>query len=87
MIQLTTATDKPTDRQLELLAHLCSGLSIAEGAKKQFIAERTAYNVMAAIRKKVGAGSNEQLVVIAFQEEWLALDDDGKVTVAAEFSL
>jgi DNA-binding CsgD family transcriptional regulator len=63
-------------------------LSIAEGAKKQFIAERTAYNVMAAVRKKAGAGSNEQLVVIAFREEWLSIDDDGKVvTVAADFSL
>lgn len=80
-------TTKPTDRQLELLADLCSGLNIDEAAKKQFIAPRTAYNVLANTRKKVEANSTEQLVVVAFAEGWLEIDDDRKVTVAAQFQL
>lgn len=84
---MTTAINKPNDRQLELLAYLCSGLNIAQAAKKIFMAERTAYNMMGETRKRVGANSTEQLVVIAFKEEWLEVDDDGKVTVAADFRL
>jgi DNA-binding NarL/FixJ family response regulator len=84
---MTTAIDKPTDRQLELLAHLCAGLNIAEAAGKIFVTERTAYNMMGETRRKVGAGSTEQLVVIAFQEGWLIIGDEGKVIVDTDFSL
>lgn len=82
----TTKTDKITKRQLELLAQLCSGLSIAEAAKKLFMADRTAYNVIAAARRKAGVGSNERLVVVAIIEGWLEFDDDGKASVASDFS-
>ncbi len=84
---MTTEINKPTKRQLELLAYLCSGCNIAKAAKKIFVAERTAYNMMGETRRRVGANSTEQLVVMAFKENWLEVDDDGKVTVVADFSL
>lgn len=83
---MTTKT-KPTERQLELLAFMCSGLSIADAAKKQFITDRSAYNVIRNVRTKVGASSNEHLVVIALTEGWLKVADDGKVTVAGVFNI
>jgi DNA-binding CsgD family transcriptional regulator len=66
---------------------MCSGLSIADAAKKQFITDRSAYNVIRNVRTKVGASSNEHLVVIALTEGWLKVDDDGKVTVATAFNI
>lgn len=84
---MTTSINKPTDRQLELLAHLCSGLNIAEAAGKIFVAERTAYNMMGETRRRVEANSTEQLVVIALQKKWLELGEDGKVSVVTGFKL
>lgn len=83
---MTTSYEKPSDKHLELLAHLCSGLNIDEAAKKQFIAPRSAYNMLGKTRQKLGANSNEQLVFIAFREGWLEIDGD-QARVAADFRL
>lgn len=83
---MTTKYEKPTDKQLELVAHLCSGLSIDEAAKKQFIAPRSAYNMLGKARQKMDISSNEQLVFIALREGWLEIDGD-QVRVAVAFRL
>lgn len=81
-----TTYEKPSEKQLELLAHLCSGLNIDEAAKKQFIAPRSAYNMLGKSRQKMGVSSNEQFVFISLREGWLESDGD-KVRVAAAFRL
>lgn len=83
---MTTTYEKPTDKQLELLAHLCSGLNIDEAAKKQYIAPRSAYNMLGKARQKMGISSNEQLVFVSLREGWLEIDGD-QVLVAADFRL
>lgn len=81
---MTTIIDCPlTQRQLELLAKVCSGLAINQAAAEMFIAKQTAYNILAAARKNAEAGSSEHLVVIAIHNGWLEIDGEGSIAPAA----
>lgn len=74
---MTTIDCPLTPRQLELLAKVSSGLAINKAADEMFIANQTAYNILAAARKNAGAGSSEHLVVMALHNGWLRIDGEG----------
>jgi len=54
-----------TQRELEVLALVESGLSNAEIARRLFISERTAVHHVSAILRKLGAGSRGEAAALA----------------------
>jgi len=73
-----------TPRQLELLAKICSGLTIGNAAAEMHIAPQTAYNILSSARRNADAGTVEQLVIIALHNGWLEIDDEGSVKPSLE---
>lgn len=60
-----------TDRQLELLAHVASGMTINEAAATCHLATQSAYNTLGAARHKNGAASITHLAMMALERGWL----------------
>lgn len=58
-------------RQIELLAHVASGLTIGQAAEQCHLAEQSAYNTLSIARGKAGATTVTQLAVMAIRHGWL----------------
>jgi DNA-binding CsgD family transcriptional regulator len=65
-----------TVRQLELLGHVASGMTIEQAAERCFIQPRSAYNTLSLARVRAGATTVTQLAVMAIDNGWL--EKDGK---------
>jgi DNA-binding CsgD family transcriptional regulator len=72
-----------TDRQLELVGLVASGLTIEQAAKRCFIAQQSAYNILSSARARAGAETMAQLAVVAVVNGWLEADDEGEYIPAA----
>lgn len=75
-----------SDRQLELLALVASGHTIAEAAGKIYIAEQSAYNLLSQARTRADARTIPHLVLIALQHEWLMPDGEGLATPSVKLA-
>lgn len=75
-----------TPRQLELLSHVASGLTIDQAAEKIVVAPRSAYNMLGTARDKAGVSTTTRLVIVALREGWLEMDDEGQVAPAAQLA-
>jgi DNA-binding CsgD family transcriptional regulator len=73
-----------SDRQLELLALVASGNTIAEAAGQIYVAEQSAYNLLSVARGRAGAKTIPHLVLIAVQHGWLVPDGEGLATPSAK---
>lgn len=72
-----------TPRQLELLAEVANGYTIEQAARRCFIAQQSAYNILSAARSRAGAQTVSQLTALAVTKGWLEADSEGFYTPAA----
>lgn len=69
-----------TERQLELLAYVASGLTADEAARRCYIQPRSAYNILSAARENAGAATTTHLALMAVREGWLEHQGRGVYT-------
>lgn len=69
---------KLSERQLQLLAYVASGLTIDQAAAKVHVAKQSAYNTLSAARGKANAATVTQLAVLAIDCGWLEKTESGE---------
>ena len=71
-----------TERQLELLGFVASGLTIEQAAEEVCLARQSAYNVLSSARSRAGASTVTYLAVLAIERGWLKKDGEGRYSPA-----
>jgi DNA-binding NarL/FixJ family response regulator len=66
-----------TKRQAEFLAKSARGMTYEEIAKTSFVTKNTVRSTFTSARKRLGAETNTQCVVMAIAREELGLSHDG----------
>ena len=65
--------DELSEREIEVLNHLCQGLTNAEIADKIFISQRTVEGHRASLLKKTNTKNTVQLILFALKNNWVTL--------------
>ncbi len=68
--------------EIDLLACLADGLTVAAAAAKMFVSKRTAESIVAQLRRQTGARSLDELALIAERQGWH--ERQSRVTASGE---
>jgi DNA-binding CsgD family transcriptional regulator len=78
----TCRPDGLDSRDALICARLASGIPLRAVAAELGVTASTLSTLIARARGKVGARTREQLVAVAFREQMIGFDRDGRVVVA-----
>lgn len=72
LVRLPVPWERPTPRQLEVLALTAEGMTVPEIAVRMKITEETVKTMRKGFLRRTGAKTSAQAVAMAFREAWIA---------------